>query len=247
MNSKLIDIHTGIEIKSKKTNVIMPQKNIQYFPIMTKREFLILTLLTTSGISLLNKKVEANPLLGFLAAVGSLIAGSIVRGIARFIGKKIVRKVIGAGVTSYAALPRRAKSRVVEEVVSDLAEAGIKHASKKIVHAIASDQSEALWAKSDKKNPLVLKIENHTENTIETPIKLALKTPYSKRRYDVKKGMILQIAPFDKAEFKIRTFIDLPSTGLKHVVSGIPTSYSRKITIKTSEKITVMRTVDIYT
>lgn len=240
MKSKLIDLSTDLDIfpKESKELVALPIK--KPLSTITRREFLLYSLLGT-GATILNNKAGANPLF----AIGALIAGSIIRGIARVIGRTVSRKVVGLGATVYASLPKKVQSAVVEEVVSDLAEAGIKHASKLVVHEIASDHSKALWAKTDYKNPLVLNIKNHTGEYIETPIKLALK---EKKTYkpEVTKGMILRIAPYDKVEFNIETFIDLPSSGARYVATGIPVTVNRKITIKRSEIITIMRTKYIY-
>lgn len=242
MKSKLIDINTDLEIHPKYNNdLITTPINKNNLSTITRREFLLYSLLSSSSVIILNNKAEANPLF----VIGALIAGSVIRGIARVIGKTVSQKVVGLGAIAYASLPKKVQSAVVEEVVADLSEAGIKHASKFVVHEIASDHSKALWAKTDYKNPLVLNIKNHTGEYIETPIKLALK---EKKIYkpEVTKGMILRIAPYDKVEFNIKTFINLPSFGARYVATGIPVTVNKKITIKRSEIITIMRTKYIY-
>lgn len=232
-------------IDKEQDKIILPQRAFQPRSGngLNRRDFLLYASLSPA-IALLPVK-EANALWPILIGI---VARSVIQGIARIVGRSVATRVAGRAAvpgSSYVSLSSRVQASVVEEIVSDLAEAGITNASRKVVDQLARETPQALWSKNEKKNPLVFRIENRTDRKIESSFSLVLRD-IDTNNIDVEKSKFVTIAePFKKASFKIESFSDLPSVGNKEILGIVP-SNEKGLKIGSTGKIIVMKPQDIY-
>ena len=237
MDIKLIDTKNDQLIMPTNTGIITSTN-------LSRRDFLAYSLLAPSLALIPYREAQA-----FWAVLLGIVARSVIQGVARFVGRSVARRLVGrtgAGAfVSFSSRSTRIQAAIVEEVVTDLTKVGITTASAYAIHQLALKKPQALWAKDNKANLLSLGIENKTNKPIETSFSLVLEDMRSKK-IEVRNNKLVTIAqPFKKAAFDIKSFSNLPTTGMKRVIGIVPSS-EKGLSITPTGKIMVMKTTDIY-
>lgn len=232
--------------------VIEPESTVSTRKL-TRRDFIAYSALAPSLLLLPHQKAHA--IFPFLIGV---IARSIIPGVARGVSRHVAKKLVTHGgkkvassrknaamtTAGYLALSEAVQASIVEEVATNLTNDGITNVSKYAIDRLAATSPEALWAKTDKVNTASVDIENKRDQYVESSFAFVVKDLRTGEIEYSNQEFTLEAEPFQKANFQMDSFIDLPRTGEKKVAGIIPKSSG--IDITSSGKILVLNTEEIY-